>query len=259
MDKRADKEIYDPDGKPVKPRNWLESLNCAIEGILYAAGTQKHMRYHFIIAIALLLVSLILHLPLLEFMIFAIAIIMLLTAEMINTAVEEVVNLVEEKYNIRAKVAKDVSAGAVLISAVALLMVGYYIFSRYFYRSAEFALRRSGDFYGQMAVVALLLCLIGVVVIKAFFKPSGAGYTRGRPLEGGLPSGHAAISFSMWASITIITLNPFVSIFAFVMAVMISQSRIASGIHTVFEVVLGALFGTGITLVIFFIFSTVLK
>lgn len=254
-----DKEIFDPDGKPVKPKNWFESLNCAIEGILYTARTQKHMRYHFIIAIVLLLVSLILHLPLLEFMIFAIAIIMLLTAEMINTAIEEVVNLVEEKYNIRAKAAKDVSAGAVLISAVALLMVAYYIFSRYFYRSAELVLRESQDFYGHMAIVALLLCLVGVVVIKAFFRPSKPSYRMGRPLEGGFPSGHAAISFSMWISITIITLNPFVSILAFVMALMISQSRVVRGVHTMAEVVLGALFGTGITLVIFFIFSSILK
>ncbi len=252
MNKLPDKEIYDPDGKPVKPANWLESLNCAIEGILYTARTQKHMRYHFIIAILLMLVSLILHLPLLEFMIFAIAIITLLTAEMINTAIEEVVNLVEEKYNIRAKIAKDVSAGAVLVSAVALLIVAYYIFSRYFYGSAELALRRSSDLYGHMAVVALLLCLVGVVIIKAFFG-------KGRPLAGGFPSGHAAISFSMWSSITLITLNPFVSILAFVMAVMISQSRVSGGIHTAMEVVLGALFGTGITFAIFFIFTTVLK
>jgi diacylglycerol kinase (ATP) len=252
MNKNIDNEIYDPDGKPVKPRNWIESLNCAIEGIIYTARTQKHMRYHFIIAVLLMLVSLVLHLPLLEFMIFAIAIIMLLTAEMINTAIEETVNLVEEKYNIKAKLAKDAAAGAVLISAIALLIVAYYIFSRYFYRGAEVVLRESQDFYGHMAVVALLLCLVGVVFIKAF---SG----KGRPLEGGLPSGHAAISFSMWVSVTVITLNPFVSILVFVMAVMISQSRIVRHVHSVGEVVLGALFGGGVTLVIFFIFSTLLK
>ncbi len=236
---------------PIKPGSWFEALNCAIEGILYAARTQRHMRYHFLVAIVALIVSLVLKLPLVEFMLFAMSIIILLAAEMLNTAIEETVNLLEQKYNITAKVAKDVSAGAVLISALALAVMVYVLFSKYLLEPTAIALREARHFSAHIAVIALLMVLIGVIVSKTFFA-------RGRPLQGGLPSGHAAVAFSMWTSVTILTLNPLVSAFTLVLAVMVSHSRVVRGIHTRFEVLLGALLGTGLTLLIYYLFTTFL-
>src|SRR3990172_11872634 len=117
--------------------NWFEALNCAIEGIIFAFKTQKHIRYHYVIAAIVLFLSLFLNLSLLEFVLFAIAVIMLLAAEMFNTAIEETVNLVEEKYHLTAKNAKDVSAGAVLISGTAGAIMAYVIFSRYLFEPAR--------------------------------------------------------------------------------------------------------------------------
>lgn len=246
MDKDTDK----PD-KPLKPRGWLESLNCAIEGVIYAFKTQRHIRYHYVLAVLALFLSLVLRLPPLEFVLFAITVVMLLFAEMMNTAIEETVNLVEDKYNVTAKNAKDVSAGAVLISSIAVVMMGYVIFSRYLYGPTGSILKEARMHSGDIAFISLILVLIAVVAIKA-----AAG--KGTPLHGGLPSGHAALGFALWTGVTLITLDPMVSAMAFALAVMVSQSRLLGGIHTLREVLLGALLGSGVMFLIFYLFSTIL-
>lgn len=235
-----------------KPKNWLESLNCAIEGAIFAVQTQRHMRYHYAIATAALLASLLLNLPTLEFILFAISIVMLLFAEMFNTAVEQIVDLIWEKHHILAKHAKDVAAGAVLISSIGVFIMAYVIFSKYLFNPIEIGLREAKELTGHLAVVSLLLVFIAVVFSKAHFH-------KGRPLHGGMPSGHSAVAFSLWVSITFITMNPLAMILSFVMATMVSHSRLIGGIHRKFEIFMGALLGAGLTLLIFYLFFPLSK
>ncbi len=237
----------DDQQKIIKPKNWIESLNCAIEGAIYAFRTQRHIRYHYVIAAIALLLSLFLKLPLLEFALFAISVVVLLFAEMFNTAMEEAVNLMEDKHNIMAKNAKDVSAGAVLISAIGVAIMGYIIFTRHLHEPMSFIISEARPYAGHVGVIALLLVLISVVVLKA---KTG----KGRPLHGGMPSGHAAVAFSLFTSITLISLDPLVSIMGLALAVMVSQSRLIGGIHTRLEILLGSLLGAGLTLLIFRVF-----
>src|SRR3990172_9282140 len=236
----------------LKPSNWFEALNCAIEGIIYAFKTQKHIRYHYVIAAIVLFLSLFLNLSLIEFVLFAIAVIMLLAAEMFNTAIEETVNLVEEKHHILAKNAKDISAGAVLISAMAGMLMGYVVFSRYIYGPVAGALISAERFALHISVIALLSVLIAVVAAKAYLG-------KGTPLRGGLPSGHAALSFSVWTCITLLSKEPYVSVLTFVLALMVSHSRLLKGIHTKFEIVMGAVLGAGLTFLIYYVFSMILR
>ena len=126
-----------PDPEIKKPKNWVDSLGYCIEGIILGFKTEKHIRYHFVIAIVALIVSLIFKLPAFEFALLAVSIVILLFAEMVNTALEEVVNLLEENYNVRAKNAKDLAAGAVLVSSAALTIVVFIIFSRYIWLLAS--------------------------------------------------------------------------------------------------------------------------
>ena len=239
-------------GEVKKPKNWFESLNYAIEGVIYAFKTQRHVRYHYIIAAGALFLSLFLELPVIEFVLFAMAVIILLFAEMMNTAIEETVNLVENKHNMIAKNAKDVSAGAVLIASIGVVIMAYMIFTKYVYEPMGLVLREAKTFSGHIAVISLLLVLIAVVTLKAL-----AG--KGRPLHGGMPSGHSAVAFSLSTSISLISLDPFVVILAMVLAVMVSHSRLVGGIHTRVEVFLGGLLGFGLTLLIFRVFFLTLK
>ncbi len=239
-------------GEVKKPKNWFESLNYAIEGVIYAFKTQRHVRYHYIIAAGALFLSLFLELPVLEFVLFAMSVIILLFAEMINTAIEETVNLVEDKHNMIAKNAKDVSAGAVLIASIGVAIMSYMIFTKYIYEPMGLAIREATAFSGHIAVISLLLVLIAVVTLKAL-----AG--KGRPLHGGMPSGHSAVAFSLATSVSLISLDPFVVILTAALAVMVSHSRLVGGIHTRLEVFLGGLLGFGLTLLVFRVFFLTLK
>jgi diacylglycerol kinase (ATP) len=236
----------------VKPVGWLGGLNCAIEGILYSFKSQKHVKLHFAIAIVVLLLCLILKLPMVEFVLFLFSVIVLLFAELLNTAVEEVVNLIEDRHHITAKNAKDVAAGAVLIAAIGVAIMAYMIFSKYLYGPFGLVLREGVEFSGHIAVISLLLVLIAVVVAKTSIG-------KGTPLHGGMPSGHAAVAFSLATSITLLTLNPLVAILSIVMGLMVSHSRLEGGIHTRVEVILGALLGMGLTLLVFQAYQYVVK
>ncbi|MBI5887511.1 MAG: diacylglycerol kinase [Deltaproteobacteria bacterium] len=236
----------------MKPKGWIESLNCAIEGVIYAFRTQRHIRIHYVIAAAALFLSLFLRLPMMEFALFSVTVIILLFAEMMNTALEEAVNLVEEKHHRIAKNAKDVAAGAVLISSIGVFITGYMILSKYLYGPMTGALRGAKEFSGHIAIIALLLVMISVVVLKATVG-------KGTPLHGGMPSGHSAAAFSIAASIALLTFNPLVAILSFALALMVSQSRLLGRIHTRLEVFLGALLGLGLTLLLFWIFSITAK
>lgn len=232
----------------MKPKNWLESLNCAIEGILYVAKTQRHMRYHFLTAVAVLVLSLFLNLSWIEFSLLAFCITLVLFAEVINTAIEVTIDLISEEFHPLARIAKDVAAGAVLLAVTGSLTIGYVILSRHIFPPASETLREVRHSKADMAIVSLLLVIIAVVIAKARFG-------KGTPLHGGMPSGHSAIAFSVWTAITLITLDPMVATIAFGLATMVSHSRMLMGIHTFWEVIAGALLGTFITLIIFQVFG----
>ena len=101
------------------PHRFIDSANFAIEGILHAASTEKHMRWHFISALLLLLSVLFLRVTPLEFALLTVSVCFVLFAELVNTAIEAVVDLVSPGYHPLAKTAKDVAAGSVLVSAIA--------------------------------------------------------------------------------------------------------------------------------------------
>jgi len=229
-------------------RKWIKSANHAIEGILHAAHTQRHMRYHLYAAILILIVSLMLGITWSEFAILIILSIVVLSVEMLNTAIELITDVMFPEYDQRAKEIKDIAAGAVLISALGALVIGYIILFEhvkdFFYSGLSIAKHAGGD----IAVVALVVVLILVVIMKAFFG-------KGTPLKGGMPSGHAAVSFSVWMAVTLISESFMPSLLVFVLAVIIAQSRVNVGAHKPLEVIAGALLGITITFLLFKVFS----
>ena len=106
----------------MKSRNIIDSFNYAIKGIIHAVKSERNMKIHIAFGIAVFLLSLFFDLTKTEFMIICLPVSMVFICEMFNTASEVVVDLLEEKYNLKAKIIKDVSAGAVLISAFLLLL-----------------------------------------------------------------------------------------------------------------------------------------
>jgi len=233
----------------MKPTTWVQKANLAIEGIIYAVKTQRHMQYHFIAALTALVLSLFLNISRTEFILLTMAIILVLVTEMLNTAIEVTVDMISETYHPLAKIAKDIAAGVVLIAAVGALILGYLIL--YPALKASFAtgawqVRKAP--HDVVAFVSLSVVTIIVIIIKALLG-------KGEPLRGGMPSGHAAVSFSIWITTFYLAGSFTLEIFTFVLAVMVSWSRWSAGIHRPIEVLAGAVLGAGVTLLFFQIFT----
>ncbi len=239
-----------PAGSLLKPTRFIESANCAIEGIIYAARTQKHMRRHFVAALAVLLAVLLLRVSALEFTLLVISVCFVLCAELLNTAIEVVVDMVSPGFHPLAKTAKDVAAGGVLVAAIGAAVMGYLILFRYIFPIYKEALALIGTPTEMGTAVALLMVIIAVVFLKAL---SG----KGKPLEGGVPSGHAAVAFSIATIVSLNTQDPITSLLTLMLAMMVSHSRLLLNIHTIWEVVLGALTGTAITVGVMLLFKFV--
>jgi len=111
-----------------KSRNLFESFRYAISGLIYAFKTQRNIRIHFFIAIVVLIFSRYLNLTNFELLSVILSITLVITAEMINTAIEATIDLITRDYHPLARIAKNVAAGAVLITAINAVIVAYFVF-----------------------------------------------------------------------------------------------------------------------------------
>ncbi|HYZ18845.1 MAG TPA: diacylglycerol kinase [Gaiellaceae bacterium] len=230
----------------------LESFNFAFEGVIHVLRTQRNMRIHFAIAAAVLIAALALGVDKGELIALLLAISFVLIAEMINTALEAGIDVATTSFDPLAKLAKDIAAGAVLIATVNAVAIGYLVFSDQIVNRSSRLIERLRDAPAELTLIALVLTIFVVIGTKAYTG-------RGTPLRGGLPSGHAAVAFGGWMAITNVVGDSthwfLVSSLAFLMALLVAQTRVESGIHSFLEVTYGALLGTLSVLVIFQVFA----
>ena len=96
-----------------RSRTLLESFMYAISGILYTLRTQRNIRIHFLTTILVLLLSWLMNLRALELLLVIVAITLVIVAEMINTAIETVVDMYTKEYHPLAEVAKNEGRGCI--------------------------------------------------------------------------------------------------------------------------------------------------
>lgn len=109
--------------------NLFQSFKFACEGIKTAFAYNRNLRNSFLIAAILVLLSFYLQLSAIEFIIVIVMILLVISCEMINSVIEEMVNLITQEHRKEAKIAKDVSAGMVLLTAIGAGIVGLLIFT----------------------------------------------------------------------------------------------------------------------------------
>jgi diacylglycerol kinase (ATP) len=233
----------------MKPKRWVDKANVAIEGIIYSVKTQRHMQYHLVSALAVILLSLAVNISRIEFIVLCLAVILVIATEMLNTAIETAIDMISEEYHPKARIAKDIGAGVVLVASIGAAILAYLILYpplRTLLTSGGWQLQRaSGD-------IVALASLVAVIIIVVFIK---ALVGKGEPLRGGMPSGHAAVAFSLWVTVVNLSGSLLVTGIALVPAVMVSWNRWSSGVHRPLEVIAGALLGAGVTLLLFFLFT----
>lgn len=111
-----------------KPIKLGDAFSYAFEGVQYAFKTQRNLKIHTVFAILAIAIALILDLPVAELAIIVICIFVVIALELVNTAIESVVDLVSPEWSELAKRAKDCAAGAVLLVSIMSLIVGCYIY-----------------------------------------------------------------------------------------------------------------------------------
>lgn len=108
----------------MKSANFIDNLGCAVRGIWYALVSQRNMKVHFFAALLVVAVGFLFGLSLLEWAMIVFAIALVWAAEIINTSLEEIVDLVSPDHDKKAGRAKDLGAGAVLVMAVNSVFIG---------------------------------------------------------------------------------------------------------------------------------------
>ena len=116
----------------MKHRCLYDSIKDALKGILHVLRFERNMRIHVVCGLLVIILASVLGVPRLEFMILILTIGIMFMAELINTAFEEVVNLITKEYHPLAGIIKNIAAGAVLVAALVALCIGYIVFRDYF-------------------------------------------------------------------------------------------------------------------------------
>ena len=111
-----------------KNKNFFEALKNSLSGLFYAIKEQKNLKIQLIMAFLVIIFSIVIKINKIEMMFICIAICFVIFAEVVNTAIEKTVDLVTEEYNEKAKIAKDIAAGAVIISSINAIIVGIIVF-----------------------------------------------------------------------------------------------------------------------------------
>jgi diacylglycerol kinase len=212
----------------------LRSFVYALEGLKHTVVTQRNMRIHFLAALGVLLLSLYLPMSKSEVLILFVTIILVLFAELINTAVEAVVDMVTEEYHPLAKVAKDVAAGAVLLTAGLAVIVGISVF--YPYLNALFTRLLASTSY--KAHMGLAIIIVFDFFLTLFLK----GWLHRIEKHALEPSMTSSISFCVSTLIILVIGNFFITLLVLVLLSMLVGMRLRYQRKRV-SVAIGALLG----------------
>ena len=109
-------------------KNFLQSFKCAMNGIKYVFSSQRNILIQVYIGIIAIVLGFLFKITEIEWLVLILTIAFVILSEFINTSIETTVDLITEEYNEKAKIAKDVSAGAVTLMAICSVIIGIIIY-----------------------------------------------------------------------------------------------------------------------------------
>jgi len=202
------------------------------------------MRFHFLTLVLVLTLGMLFRLSRAELAVLFLVVSAVLIAEMINTAIESVVDMITQAYHPLAKLAKDIAAGAVLIAAINAVIVGAILFL-----GNQQLPRIRVAVEEQPLPVSVIIGVSALVIIIVMISKIYGG--KGSILAGGIVSGHSALAFCLAATIMYRAMDLFSACLAIALAALVAQSRVEGKIHTLQEVILGGLLGIVLTSTIY--------
>ena len=242
------KEEEEKEKKKLHNTNFIDACNNAVNGILYATTTQSNVRKQLVIAVTVMILSLFYNFTTSEFLCLTFAVFLVIFAEMINTAIETVVDLFTDQYHPKAKIAKDVAAGAVVLVAINACVVAYFLFFR------ETELSQMGttilDYVVaspmHIAFVGIILAVIGILAGKAYINHKKQV---GKRIFN--PSGQTILAFAILTAIWLNTRNIIVFDLALVLSCLVIGNRMRNDAHSFAEVMYSSTMGVLIILLLY--------
>lgn len=148
-------------------KSLLKSFVYAFHGIISTIKTQRNFRIHIIAAIYVTAFSLFYDFSKMEYIVLVLIFALVISLELVNTALENTVDLYSSEYDKLAEKAKDCAAGAVLTAAIGAVIIGVFLFADIN------AFKRILRFYcdNNIAFAGLILSIVAAVLFV--FYPSG--------------------------------------------------------------------------------------
>lgn len=250
-------ELKKGEGEDFKPlklthgQKFLKGFDYAYEGLVYAINHEKNMKFHILASILVLIASLFFNLSRVEMMFLVFSIAFVIALELLNTALEEVVDLASGgKYSKLAKAGKDVSAAATFIAALNAGFVGYLIFFDKFLNFYDSVILKIARRPSHLALITISLVIILTIFLKGVFYEG-----HGTAFKGGFVSGHTSVAFCLSTIGILLIGEPLVRLLLVVLALIVAESRYEADIHSTSEIIRGAILGTSMAMAIFGIFS----
>jgi diacylglycerol kinase len=221
---------------------WRRSFRFAYEGIKYALDTQGNMKFHFFVAFLVLFAALFVHLNKIDILFILLAVTLMIVTELINTAVEKTVDLAMPERHPMAKIAKDVAAASVLVSAVFAVVVGMVVFYEPIHQLFQQTKQQDYQTSAGMIWVLLGLVVLSVIVIETRFSDKGK-FVR--------PSLLSALAFSISTVIAIFVDYTIVALLAYLLSALIFIILYDKKTRPFPALILGGMIGASVTILAF--------
>lgn len=229
--------------------NFIDAIKNALNGLIYAITTQSNIKKQLVIASIIMILSLFFDFSTTEFLCLVFAVVLVIFSEMCNTAIETLVDLYTDIYHPKAKIAKDLGAGTVLLMSINSVIVAYFLF----FRKIDISKIGESIFYNlikspvDLAFVGIILTAIVIIAIIA--------YATTRKNKDGkntfIPSGQSALASALLTLIGVNTKNVLVFTLALFLALLILENKIESKKKSYAEIIFGASMGFLIILVVY--------
>lgn len=231
-------------------RNFIQACSNAVNGIVYCATTQTNIRKQLILGTIVMILSLFYNFTTAEFLILTFAVFFVIFAEMVNTALETIVDLYVDVYHPKAKIVKDVGAGAVVLTAINAIIVAYFLF----FRETQIA-EISGSVFNTMmsspthlTFVGIILTIIAILVMKAMVNRKKS--IKEQATSTFNPSGQSALAFAILTAIWINSQNAIVFCLGLVLSILVVGNRMNDK-KSFAEVLFGSFMGMLIVLLVY--------
>ena len=237
------------DSQKISNSNFIDAMKNALNGIIYAITTQSNIKKQLVIASIIMILSLFFDYTTTEFLCLVFAVVLVIFSEICNTAIETLVDLYTDIYHPKAKIAKDLGAGCVLLMSINSVIVAYFLFFR------KIDLSKIGDsiFLSlikspvDLAFVGMILTSIVVIAIIAYASTRKKDDNK----KIFIPSGQSALASAILTLIGLNTRNVLVFTLSLFLALMVLENRIESKKKTYAEIIFGSFMGFLIILVVY--------